>query len=69
MQRSGASDQFFLFSRFSQNYTKLAMLPTKAFIGKSKINSVKKDSLSGDKTHDLLVFTLMPCCLERISVN
>ena len=50
----------------SQNYIKLAMLPTN-WQGKSKIKSAK-NALSGDGTQNLLVFTLMPCWLSKVNI-
>ena len=45
---------------FFLNYTKLATLPTKACMGKEKINSTKEIASNGDRTQDLLISTLMP---------
>ena len=52
---------------FSLNYTKLAMLPIKGYVGNNKINSAKKKvTSSGDLIWDsrtlghLLCYTLMP---------
>ena len=45
---------------FSFNYTKVAILPIKGYVGESKINLATKVTSSGISTWDLLCSTLMP---------
>ena len=57
-----------LLFEFSLNYTKLATLSTKTYARKSKINSVK-NACSGDRTQDLLWYTLIARLNGYTTVN